>query len=102
MLKSESDTFTREDEPYAYYKIIRIYDGYTSYCTILSWIETYFQYNFGIPDKWVESEEKTEIKVHRDIIRIPLWIKASIDEVEFDLILSKQDYTKVQLKIDEL
>lgn len=85
-------------DDYKYYKIIRKYDGFISYCNVLNFIDTHFKMIFGNPIKWIESEEKTVLKLRRGEIMIPLRIEAETDDSEYDIILSKQEFTEVPLK----
>lgn len=83
---------------YKYYKIIRKEDNFTTYCTVLNYVGTFFKNLYGVPDKWIESDETTTIQVRKQNIEIPLRIKAVADDYEFDIVLSKQEYNTIQLR----
>lgn len=79
------ETFTKE-EPYEYYKITRKYDGFTTYCATLNFIENYIKMLFGTPDIWIESEEKAVMKIRYKELLFPLGIEAETEQDQFEII----------------
>ena len=86
------------DQQYKYYKIIRLSDNFTSYCPVLNFVYEFFERLHGSPIEWNESEEKYNLKVKKDVIQVPLRIKAYTDDEEFLIKLSKQEYNYIPLK----
>lgn len=83
---------------YKYYKIIRKYDGFTTYCNVLNFIESHFKRIFGTPTRWIESDEKATLRLRKDEIIIPLKIEVTANDCDFDIVLSEQEYKQVNLK----
>ena len=87
------------NKEYKYYKVTRKHDNFTSYCSTLNFIYEYFCRLHGTPDNWIESEDKYNLKLRKDETEIPLSIQAEIDEDLFEIVLSEQEYSNVQLNI---
>ncbi|MCM3387303.1 hypothetical protein M3649_04040 [Ureibacillus chungkukjangi] len=84
---------------YKYYKIVRKHDNFTSYCSTLNFVYEYFTRLHGMPDQWIESEDKYNLKLRKDEAAIPLTINAEIDDELFEIVLSEQEYNKLELNI---
>jgi len=84
---------------YKYYKITRKHDNFTSYCPTLNFIYEYFCRLHGTPDNWNESEDKYNLKLRKDETEIPLSINAEVDDELFEIVLSEQEYNKLELNI---
>ena len=87
------------DQQYKYYKVIRLSDNFTSYCPVLNFIYEFFERLHGSPIEWNESDEKYNLKVKKDYIQVPFKIDVTVNDEEFKIVLSKQEYKYIPLKV---
>lgn len=88
-LSTDQQTATQ----YKYYRITRS-DGYISYCTVLNWLEGYFNMMYGKPREWEESEDKASLKGEL----IPFKVVACASEYTFIIELIKNEYVNIPLR----
>ena len=83
---------------YKHYKIVRLYDGFTSYCNVLNYLESHFIRLFGMPETWIESDQKAMLKLRNKEIELPMKVNVVADDEAYSITLCKEEVSKVELK----